>query len=277
MQTTTVARSAAPASAARPLKIAVLVSPARHPVSGKPLRSVCDAAALELACTLAPPERLTVLCAGMVGQESLRDYLGLGAIDIEVLSVMDADAVLALTARLRGYDLVLCGARADGQSASGMLPYLLAEELKVPMIGDVLEAQLDGAALQVRQFMPKGLRRRLEVDLPAVLAVHQRAPLTRQFAFAHAAAGRVRHVAGAVPPMAEDSAATPPLSWQIAAASRRPRPLKAKIALSGHSRMLGAIGGDMTARGGRVIKDGDAQRKAQAFLDYLREHKLVNF
>ncbi|MFD2270786.1 hypothetical protein ACFS07_05885 [Undibacterium arcticum] len=65
------------------LKIAVLVSHARHPVSGRPLRSASDAAALELACSLALPERLTVLCAGSASADDLRDYLGLGAASIE--------------------------------------------------------------------------------------------------------------------------------------------------------------------------------------------------
>ena len=42
-------------------RIAVLVSPALHPVSGKPLRISSDAAALELGLSLAAPERLAVL------------------------------------------------------------------------------------------------------------------------------------------------------------------------------------------------------------------------
>jgi len=56
-----------------PLKIAVLVSPAQHPVSGQPLRSASDAAAFELGCKLAPAQLLTVLCAGMVGKARLHE------------------------------------------------------------------------------------------------------------------------------------------------------------------------------------------------------------
>ncbi len=86
-------------------KIAVLVSPARHPVSGQALRSSSDAAALELACSLTAPEQLTVLYAGNAGADELRDYLGLGAPRIEVLRVPDdTDVVPALldrSARLR--------------------------------------------------------------------------------------------------------------------------------------------------------------------------------
>lgn len=257
-----------------PLKIAVLVAPARHPVGGRPLRSAGDAAAFELACGLAPPERLAVLCAGMAGRDSLDDYLGLGAAAIEVLTVADGEDVLpALLARLRGYDVVLCGARSDGQSASAMLPYLLAEGLGVPLVNDVLEARADGNVLTLRQFLPKGMRRRLEVAAPALLAVHARAPQTRQYAYARARAGTVRHMA---PAGAAAAPAAP--AWRLEAATRRPRPLKAELAQSGHSRMLGAIGGgDGAGRGGQVVKQGSAEDKARALLDYLRQHRLIDY
>jgi electron transfer flavoprotein beta subunit len=254
------------------LRIAVLVSTARHPVSGQPVRSSSDAAAFELGCSLAPPARLTVLSAGMAGKDSLEDYLGLGVEAIEVLTVAgNGDVLPALLARLRGFDLVLCGMRSDGQSASGMLPYLLAEGLGVPLAGDVLEAKHGDHALTVRQFLPKGMRRRLEVRLPAVLAVHPRAPQLRQYAYARARAGRVTYVAGAIGGGREAPA------WQYEPATRRPRPLKAKVVQSGHSRMMGAIGGDAGARGGQVVKQGSAEQKAQILLDYLREHRLIDF
>ena len=255
------------------LKIAVLVSPARHPISGQPLRSASDAAAFEVGCSLAPADRLAVLCAGMASREALDDYLGLGAAAIEVLTVAEAQDVLpALLARLRGYDIILCGVRSDGQSASGMLPYLLAEGLNVPLVSDVLEAELAGNMLTLRQFLPKGMRRRLEVQTPAVLAVHARAPQTRQYAYARARAGRVVYTAPA------NGSAAQPAAWRFEPATRRPRPLKAQVAQSGHSRMLGAIGGgDSGARGGRVVKEGSAEQKAGLLLDSLREHRLIDF
>ncbi|MFC3110019.1 electron transfer flavoprotein subunit beta/FixA family protein [Undibacterium arcticum] len=254
------------------LKIAVLVSHARHPVSGRPLRSASDAAALELACSLALPERLTVLCAGSASADDLRDYLGLGAASIEVLAVpAEADVVPALLARLSGFDLVLCGNRSEGQTASGLLPYLLAEGLRMPLIADVLEATLQGRLLTVRQFLPKGMRRRLEMSAPAILAVHPRAPQTRQFAHARAAVGRITQTTGG-----GHSGNIAASAWQYEPA-RRPRPFKATVAQSGHSRMLGAIGGDSGARGGEVVKQGNAVAKAQVLLTYLREHRLIDF
>jgi electron transfer flavoprotein beta subunit len=255
------------------LKIAVLVSPARHPVSGRPSRSSSDAAAFELACSLVPAQRLTVLCAGMVGKESLNEYLGLGANAIEVLTVEEgSDVVSSLIARLRGYDIIFCGVRSSGQSSSGLLPYLLAEGLRMPLISDVLEVELHDRKLRLRQFLPKGMRRRLEVSTPTVLAIHPRAPQTRQFAYARACAGSVTYSAGITQ---SEGPASP--DWQVEAAVRRPQPLKAKIKQSGHSRMLGAIGGDTDAGGGLSLKEGSADQKAEALIAYLREHRLVDF
>ena len=67
--------------------IAVLISPALHPVSGKAVRNTSDAAAFELACSLTSEQRISVICAGMVSKESLGDYLGIGVGAIEVLTV----------------------------------------------------------------------------------------------------------------------------------------------------------------------------------------------
>lgn len=253
-------------------KIAVLVSPARHPVSGQALRSSSDAAALELACSLTAAEQLTVLYAGNAGVDELRDYLGLGAPRIEVLRLSaDVDVVPALLDRLRGFDIVICGARSDGQFSSGLLPYLLAEGLNMPLVGDVLDATLQGGTLSLRQFLPKGLRRRLEVSAPVVLAVHPRAAQTRQFAYARAVSGRITQS------IAKSPAGLAGAAWSFEAVTRRPRPLKAKVVQSGHSRMQGAIGGDSGARGGEVVKQGNAVEKAQVLLTYLREHHLIDF
>jgi electron transfer flavoprotein beta subunit len=257
----------------RLLKVAVLVSPARHALSGRPVRSVSDAAAFELGCSLVAPDRLAVLCAGMASSAELNDYLGLGAAAIEVLTVAEPHDVLpALLGRLQGFDIVLCGTRSDGQFASGMLPYLLAEGLQVPLVSDVLEAEFNATTLTLRQFLPKGMRRRLEVSTPVVLAVHARAPQTRQFAYARARAGRVFYTA----PLG--GSATQPAAWQFEPVTRRPRTLKAQVVQSGHSRMLGAIGGaDSAAPNGRIVKEGSAQQKARLLLDYLREHRLIDF
>ncbi|MCP1292268.1 electron transfer flavoprotein subunit beta, partial [Chromobacterium sp. S0633] len=58
--------------------------------------------------------------------------------------------------------------------------------------------------------------------------------------------------------------------------ARRARALAAQRS-SGLERLLGAIAGDDAAAGGRVVKQGDSVEKAQVVLDYLRQHRLVDF
>ncbi|MEC5162073.1 MULTISPECIES: hypothetical protein [unclassified Janthinobacterium] len=263
------------------LKIAVLLAPARHPLSARAQAGACDAAAFELACSLQPAEQLTLLCAsvdGAIAAADLRPYAALGAANIELLAVAgDAALLPALAARLDGFDLVICGMRSEWQAASGLLAYRLAEALELPLASDVLEARRVGGALRVRQFLPKGLRRLLELDGPALLAVHARAPRTRQYAYARAAAGRIAHRAGAAGSILGGGVGVGAV-WSYEALTRRPRPLKAALAQSGHTRMLGAIGGgDGAGKGGEVVKQGNAVEKAQVLLDYLRDHGLVNF
>ncbi|MFD2270787.1 hypothetical protein ACFS07_05890 [Undibacterium arcticum] len=184
----------------------------------------------------------------------------------------EADVVPALLARLSGFDLVLCGNRSEGQTASGLLPYLLAEGLRMPLIADVLEATLQGRLLTVRQFFcPRGCgagwkcRRRR-----------------------YWRCTRARRKRGSSPMHAPQSAASrkPQVVVILAILPRlpgnmsppvAPRPFKATVAQSGHSRMLGAIGGDSGARGGEVVKQGNAVAKAQVLLTYLREHRLIDF
>src|ERR1700709_1825433 len=109
-------------------KIAVLVSIGRHPVSGTARYSRNDAAALTLALELARKHHvaLDVLHAGDASNPALKEYLALGAARLEVLQLAPGDDMITpLRERLKDYDLVLTGTRAEGAHDSGMLPYLL--------------------------------------------------------------------------------------------------------------------------------------------------------
>jgi len=128
------------------MKIAVLVSVGRHPVSGVARYSRNDAAALTLALSLAKQHNATldVLHAGDPSNPALQEYLALGARSVEVLALPDAgdgqaDASAPLAARLQGYDLVLTGTRAEGAFDSGMLPYRVANALNIPLVGAAVD------------------------------------------------------------------------------------------------------------------------------------------
>ncbi|WOD15962.1 electron transfer flavoprotein subunit beta/FixA family protein [Paraburkholderia kirstenboschensis] len=258
------------------MKIAVLVSVGRHPVSGVARYSRNDAAALTLALTLAKQHAATldVLHAGDPANPALQEYLALGARSVEVLAVPDADGSQAdgaalLAARLSGYDLVLTGTRAEGAFDSGMLPYRVANALDIPLVGAAVDIVLKDGCAQVRQFMPKGLRRRVEVQLPALIAVHPMANATPTYAYARLREGTIHALACGAAGHATD------MAWTIRPASAKPVRLAAAEKRSGHARMLSAT--TTESRGGSVVIEGSSVEKAQVILAYLREHQLVDY
>jgi len=253
-------------------RIAVLVSVGRHPVSGVARYSRNDAAALEIGRTLSRQHgaRLDTLHAGDPANPALEEYLALGAEHVEVLACGEhEDAAAALAARLQDYDLVLTGTCAEGAFDSGMLPYELADALGYPLVGAAVDVAVDEAHVTVRQFLPKGVRRRVEAALPAVVAVHPLAGVTPRYAYARQRAGSIdtSHVA---PPLSADAA-----EWSIAAAQRKPVRLAAQEKRSGHARMLSAT--TTESRGGSVVIEGTSVEKAQVILGYLREHQLIDY
>jgi electron transfer flavoprotein beta subunit len=253
-------------------KIAVLVSIGKHPVSGVARYSRNDAAALEMGRQLAQKNtaKLDVLHAGDPAHPALEEYLALGAERVEVLTCGEhEDAVAALAARLQGYDLVLTGTCAEGAFDSGMLPYRLADALTYPLVGTAVDVSIAGGRATVRQFLPKGVRRRVEVALPAVVAVHPLATVTPRYAYARLRAGSV------APQQVKAAADAEAAQWTLVPATRKPVRLAAAEKRSGHARMMSAT--TTESRGGSVVIEGTSVEKAQVILDYLREHQLIDY
>nr|WP_315426723.1 hypothetical protein [uncultured Albidiferax sp.] len=247
--------------------ITVLVAPRIHPTSQRATRCKADATAVALGLELGLPLRM--LCAGGMGDSVARDYLALGAPKLEILQcASDASLLDALLPALRDVPWVLTGTRSEAEQGTGVLPYALAAALGRPVVTDVLAVQPDGAAWIVTQALPKGARRRLRVQAPAVLAVSAAAPLTLRHALADAVTGQIVHTA-----VARTATETP--AGQLVPTSKRRKLLEAKTVQSGHARMLGAI--ESPSTGGTVIQTGTPDSKAQAVLDYLRSHSLVSF
>lgn len=252
------------------MKIAVLVSIGRHPVSGTARYSRNDAAALTMALSIAKERRasLDVLHAGDPSNPALQEYLALGASRVEVLDV-EGDAIAALATRLQGYDLVLTGTRAEGAFDSGMLPYRLADALGIALVGSAVDVSVKESGVEVRQFMPKGLRRRVQAALPALVAVHPMANAAPRYAYARLREGTVAPVVTRAPADAEN------LQWTVKPATAKPVRLAAAEKRSGHARMLSAT--TTESRGGSVVIEGSSVEKAQVILAYLREHQLVDY
>lgn len=248
--------------------IAVLVSAGRHPVSGEPRYCRNDGLALALARNLADASEasLDVLHAGDAENPALADYLALGAGQIRVTPA-SSDIVPALAAQLGNADLIVTGSRAESGEDSGLLPYLLATALNRPVIANALAIETTAKGIEVLQFLPKGKRRRVEVSLPAVIAVHPLANAELRYAHARQAAGTIARAPSSASAAVADTRKIEP--------ARKPVKLKARENKAGHARMLSAIASE--SKGGAVVIDGNHVEKAQVVLAYLREHRLINF
>ncbi|WP_211460911.1 electron transfer flavoprotein subunit beta/FixA family protein [Collimonas silvisoli] len=267
-------------------RIAVLVSIGRHPVSGVPRYSRNDAAALGMASELA--QRAAGISIDVIHaadadhvdnsalSATLSEYLALGAASVTLIETENSQDVLpALQAQLQAYDLVLCGSRAEGGAGSGMLPYLLAARLNLPLLAGVIGVKPGKDAVVAQQYLPKGRRREVSLKLPAMMTVHPLAPSRLRYAYARLRRGEIRKQIFAAHATHTVSVCEPVEEWIVEPAKAMPRKLVAPEKRSGHARMQAATVTE--SRGGKVVQDGSAADKAQVVLAYLREHHLVDY
>lgn len=247
--------------------IAVLVSVGQHPTSGQARHCRNDSLALSTGLNLSKQAaaKLQVFHAGNAENPALVDYLALGASEIKVIA---ADEIIKnLVGNLNDADLILTGSRAENGQNSGLLSYLLAAKLNIPIVTNVLEIKLIGDELEVLQFLPKGKRRRIALNLPAVVAIHPLAAAELQYAYARQQQGKIIAT--------NNTAAKSHLHPKIQHATRKPNKLKAHESLTGHARLLEAISSEN--KNGAVVIEGNCVDKAQVILDYLRQHQLISY
>jgi Electron transfer flavoprotein, beta subunit len=165
--------------------------------------------------------------------------------------------------------LVLTGSQAETGEGSGMLPYLLAEELGWPLLVGVAQIEsIQNGVAQVLQALPRGQRRRLQVRLPFMVTVDNAAPKARQSAYGPATRGLVS--AEVVEIVADELSTTGVLQ------PARPRPKRLKVirAKSGADRMKAATA-KAAGGSGQVHKGLSAQAGAEVILKLLIEEGVV--
>jgi electron transfer flavoprotein beta subunit len=258
------------------LSVISLVSIGEHPTSRRPRRAEQDARAIELGIKLVG-DNLQTLHAGELSddpsqQKALRSYLGMGLAEINLLGMPEhADAVLVIADYLKAkqVDIILTGVRTENGESSGMLPYLLAEQLGMAMItsiAEILSVDEVNRQAEVLQALPRGQRRKLKVDLPFIASVDMAAALPRQSAFGPAMRGQFEATLGAT---FTDQECT---KWQKAEAKKRPKRLKIIKAKTAADRFKAATA-KASGGGGKVVHG--VEESAQAILDLLVEEGLA--
>lgn len=247
------------------MKIAVLLSAGRHPISGRPAPVPVELQAIRLAACLGG--EVTGLHAGP-DAAPLKDALGYGLPRLVHYAIEAGDDPLAsLVAALHegAYDLILAGRSGQGGEDSGLLPYALARALGRPIIADAsaLREGPQPGTLNLEQALPRGARRRLIIRLPALVTVHPAAPAPAPFAYAAMRRGGVETRPGIASPRAESA---------LEERAYRPRPkmiAKAAAGASAAERLKAAT--QSASGGGRLLVDPAPEDAAREILAHLRE------
>ena len=254
-----------------PVQVISLISIGAHPTSGRTRRAEQDARAVELGLRLVG-DNLQVLHAGEAQEPALRAYLGMGLNELHILEQppgADVLPVLAEYIRHSPAQLVLAGSQAETGEGSGMLPFLLAEQLGWPLVTGLAEVESlgNGTAL-VLQALPRGQRRRLKVRLPFLATVDNAAPKPRQSAYGPAQRGTlaVEDVEVVADELLTGQALQP--------AKPRPKRLKVIKAKSGADRMKAATA-KASGGAGQVLKGLTPEEGAAAILKLLIEEGVV--
>ncbi len=258
------------------MKLSVLVSVGVHPISGAARYCRNDALGLAMGLQLAKTKsaQLDVFHAGE-NDAVLEEYLALGAACVKVIPCRDGNAVQSLAENLGNCDLIITGTCAESNANTGLLPYSLAEKLGLRIIANVLEIKSVENALEVLQFLPKGKRRRILVQLPVVVIVHPLAAMTLNYAHARKSTGKIEILAQNGNKLIGKLTASMQFTTM-----RKPEKLKASnekygVKKTGHQRMMDAL--EVEGKNGIVVIEQDSVEKAQVILAYLREHHLVDF
>jgi electron transfer flavoprotein beta subunit len=253
-----------------PLDVAVLLSIGRHPASGRSRRADLDARALELALRLGPEARLHAIHAGDPAEPALADYLGMGLASLTVLKQpRDGDVLPALASHLAALKpgLILAGTNAEIGEGSGVLPYLLAREMKAALLPAIAEAALERDGVAALQALPRGRRRRLSAALPALLTIDRAAAAGRQSAFARARAGKLI--------VLEAPAAAAP-NADVREVPARPKPKRLKLATGGTAAERLRAATEMQAGRGQLLLNPPPEQAARAIFDYLVKEGILS-
>lgn len=247
------------------MRIAILISAGRHPVSGKPALPRLEAQAIRMASGLGETFGLHAGPDTAPLEAALGKGLSRGE---QILVDAAADPVDALAERLSrsAPDIVLAGRRGQGGDETGLLPYGLAARLGLTLVCDVVAVRKrEDGLLEVDQALPKGALRRLVVRPPVLLTVHPNAPAPPPFAFGKARRGTVERVGTAAHDIAVAGLAVEERPYR-----KRPRMMRATPAGGSAADRLKAVTGEASSGGAQVMVQPSPEEAAREVLAFLR-------
>ncbi|SFL33910.1 electron transfer flavoprotein subunit beta [Methylobacterium pseudosasicola] len=249
------------------MKIAILLSAGRHPVSGAAVLPRLEAQAIRLAAGLGQHIGLHAGPEAAVVAEAL----GQGLAHIQHAALPEeADPVPALATCLAALapDLVLAGRRGQGGAETGIVPYAVADRLGYPLIPDIIAAAPgeEAGTLHLDQSLGRGARRRVTIRGPVVATVHPDAPASFAYAYGQARRGVIEPVVGALAPHPAPVPAVEERPYR-----RRPKLVKgAPAGSSAAERLKAATGEAGPASSGRLLVRPDPDEAAREILAHLR-------
>jgi len=241
--------------------VIVLLSLGRHPVSGRARRAGRDAKALSLALGSGLP--VIGLHAGPP-VDALRDYLGMGLKQLVALDISEGDDPVPALAAFIGAQtpkprLILAGSTAETGAASGLVPYLVAEQLGLALAPGIASLSVEQHRLDFVQALPRGGRRRLSSVGPVLATVDLQGPRARQVARGPALRGVIQTLSV---PAAEAVAQLLPVPIAERTARMRPKRIGPAAAQ--------AIGGES-----RLLVDATPRDAAREILKFLEAERLL--
>lgn len=255
---------------AQDISVTALVSIGEHPLSGRPRRAEQDARAIELGLKLAANKLHTLYVGPAHNGETigvLRNYLGMGLGQLQIVDLAQhTDVVNTLLGKFSANrpDVILTGVRAENGESSGMLPYILAEQLNMAIVASITQiVSIDKQAghAEVLQALPRGQRRKIKVSLPFIATVDMAAPAPRQSAYGSAIRGQI--VVKQSKPCQEEVGQC---QWQVSGAQKRPKRLKIVKAKTAADRLKAATA-KVQGSSGKVVYD--SKESAQEILNLL--------
>jgi len=243
------------------MKAVVLLSCGVHPRSGAAMPVPVELQAIALARRLGC--EVVGIHAGQGGAE-IEDCLGHGLDQIILLSIDRSDDALAAVAaeiKVQQPHLVLAGRRGQGGADTGMLPYLAANACDMVIAADAVALAMEANGLAVVQALPRGTRRRLLVQLPAVVTVHESAPPALPFVYRERLSGKIVEKAGV-------SAPSPKPKFEVRPYRRRPK-LIGDPGGTAEERLRAAT--EQKSAGGKLMVHPAPAEAAVAILEFIRQ------